>query len=121
MDLFAVKSVPSIIVKYTQDYLGGLTIELSGPSHPATIKAERERDDATSEAGIKGLKGDVRKQIQNEYLAKRILSWNAQGGGHDIPLTIENAVKILGDPNLATVRNELWAAIGDDEKNYKSN
>lgn len=120
MDLFAVKSVPSIRVKYPQAFLDGLEIEVAGPAHPATLKADRERDDAIGAAG-RGFTGDARRRVQNEYLAKRILSWNARGGGQDIALTVENAVKILESPELATVRSGLWEAIGDDDQNYKSN
>jgi hypothetical protein len=120
VDLFAIKAVPTIVKKFEESFLDGLEIELSGPAHEQTNKAERERDDALTTAGIKGLKGGAAKDITNAYLAARMIRWNAQANGADLPLTTENALAVLGNPNLRVIRMGLLGAIGDDEANYKS-
>ncbi|HLP30992.1 MAG TPA: hypothetical protein VK150_06495 [Geothrix sp.] len=121
MDLSKIKAVPTILVTFSQSYLDGVEMELSGPSHTATKAAERKRDDAMAQAGRKGLQADVRRKILDEYLAARILSWKGiEWDGEEMACNVENALKILGAPDLSSIREELLAALGDDERNYKS-
>jgi len=121
MDLSKFKAVDSIRVDIDQAGCEGVAFILAGPSHPATKKAERARTDAMAN-NKRRLKGDALKQMVTEFLAARVLSWEGvEWDGKPLEASEENALLILGNPDLEFIQNQLLTALGNDDLFYKSN
>jgi len=119
MDLSKFKAVDSIRVEIDQAGCEGVAFVLAGPSHPKTKAAERARTDAMANA--KRRKGDALRALVTEFLAARVLSWEGvEWEGAPLEPTEENALKILGNPDLEFIQNQLLTALGNDDLFYKS-
>ncbi len=120
MDLSKFKAVDSIRVEIDHAGCEGVVFTVAGPSHPKTKAAERARADAL--ASRRKIKGDALKELALQFVAARLLDWTGvEWDGEALELTEENALRILGSPDLGFITDQILAAIGDDALLYKSN
>jgi hypothetical protein len=120
MDLSKLKAVDSVIVKPDHPALEGVEITVAGAAHPATKTAERVRGDAMVK-GRRVAKGEEREKIQTNYIASRILGWKGiEWEGEPLPFSHENALMLLGNPNLEPLKVAILAEMGDDEAFFKA-
>lgn len=121
MDFSKFKAVDSIRVDIDHADCDGVSITLAGPSHPATKRAERTRNDAVA-TSRRRVKGDALKGIVTEFLAARVLSWEGiVWEGKPLDATEENALMLLNSPAGEMIQGQLLQAIGNDDLLYKSN
>lgn len=91
---------------------------VAGPCHVATKKADKTRSEAIIKA--RGNRFDAEK-LAIEHTAARILGWKGvvwEGG--ELEYSPENALMLLSVPALRFVRDQIIAALGDDEAFFKA-
>lgn len=120
MDLSLIKPLDTIKVEIDHPALEGVAFTLSGPSHPVTRKAEKARMDAVM-ASKRKMRGDAMDAILVDFLAARVIAWeNVEWKGVALECTPANVAEVL-EQGPRFIREQLLAALGDDELLYKSN
>jgi hypothetical protein len=116
MDLSLIKVKDSITVEIVHPDLEGVSFEMAGPSHPKTLKSNREFQDRLPKMRGKKLTSDELNAMGNESLANRVISWKGiDWEGQPMECNAENALAILSNKNLSFISDQLSRAMGDTE------
>jgi len=85
---------------------------MAGPNHPATIRADKARQEAVLKAH-----GRIDAEtLATDHVASRVLSWrNIVIDGKQPSAHLAEVKDLLTRPNLKWIRNQVLAALGDDE------
>lgn len=115
MDLSKFKVKDSITVPIIHPDLDGVSVELAGPSHPATLKAQRERTARLLAMRGRQMSTKEKEALGIEILASRVLSWSGvEWEGAPMDCSPENVKAILENPNLEFIAEQLYTAIGEN-------
>lgn len=104
-------SVLELVHPSTKEPLGAF-VTLAGPSHPETLKADRESlDKHLTQGEAVQTSTSIERELAS-YLAARTLGWEGiERQGVAVPFSTSEAIHIFTDPDLRWLRDQVDAAL----------